>query len=91
MGRIGAVSDSSVLIGNKIPYLEISYPKPYILNNNSKHATRLTYTDVIHNGLNYYGEINEITCNENSPITLTEIERTNLITALKGGVIYNGN
>ena len=57
MSRIGSISDSSVLIGNKIPYIEISYPKPHILNNISKHSTRLTYTDVLHNGLNYYDEI----------------------------------
>ena len=36
MSRIGSISDSSVLLGNKIPYIEISYPKPHILNNISK-------------------------------------------------------
>ena len=90
MSRIGSISDSSVLLFNKIPYIEISYHKPHILNNISKHSTRLTYTDVLHNGLNYYDEIINITCNSNN-IHLTEQEYEALKTALKGGVIYNGN
>ena len=90
IGSIGSVSDASVVFSNKVPYVEIEYPVPLILNNREQHETVKTYTDVPTEGLNFYEEIVNIQCLSNSKGERpSKEEMDELITILKGGVILN--
>lgn len=88
---IGNVGSSSPILYNKIPYLEIEYPVAHITNNINEHRIFNTNQDVIKNGLNLYDVITKITMKENESIIISETELNELITLLKGGVIYNGS
>lgn len=90
IGSIGSVSDASVVFSNKVPYVEIEYPVPLILNHREQHETVKTYTDVPTQGLNFYEEIVNIQCIANAKGERpSKEEMEELITILKGGVILN--
>lgn len=88
---IGGISDSSVVVFNSSPYLEIEYPIPYKLKEYSKKSTRITSNDVIKKGLNFYDMITEIRLRENEVEKINTTEESELISILRGGVIYNGS
>ena len=87
---IGNAGNSAPIVYNKIPYLEIAYPIAHIANDISTHRTFNTSQDVIKAGLNFYSVITKITMREDSDIIINNKELSELISLLKGGVIYNG-
>lgn len=87
----GTQSDSSVLIFNKIPFIDIKYPVVHINKNYSDKKPRNTSNDIIQKGINFYSDISRIDVKSNSEITMYDVEMNELISALKGGVIYNGD
>lgn len=87
---IGNAGNSAPLVYNKIPYLEISYPIAHITNNIQTHRTFNTNQDVIKMGLNFYSVITKITMKDNQDVVINDRELSELISLLKGGVIYNG-
>ena len=90
IGNIGSVSDASVVFSNKVPFIEIEYPVPKILNHREQHETVKTYTDVPSQGLNFYEEIVAIQCAANAKGERPSKEEIDeLISILKGGVILN--
>lgn len=88
---IGNVSDSSVVLGNKVPFLEITYPIPVVLDNHENHETRPTISDTIKEGLNFYEDIVHISTTTNNGEYITSDEMDELISILKGGIILNGS
>lgn len=91
VSTIGNVGSSAPIVFNKIPYLEITYPIAHITNNIETHRTFNTNQDIIKKGLNFYDTITKITMKENSDIVINDRELSELISLLKGGVIYNGS
>lgn len=90
MNRIGGVSDSSVLIFNKVPFIDISYPVPHIPVEAGTKMSLSTSTDTIKNGLNFYSNIASVSMKSND-MYITKTEEDELVAILKGGVIYNGS
>lgn len=91
MNTTGQVSDSSVVIFNKVPFVEISYPIPYILQDMEKKQTRRTISDKIQPGLNFYDEVRDVYVKSNVSDKMIDAEYDELVNLLKGGVIYNGS
>lgn len=87
----GSVSDSSVLLFNRVPFLEIEYPIPYKLKDYNKKRTRKTETEWIKTGINFYDEIMDIRLRTETTETMNNSEMDELKNILKEGVIYNGN
>lgn len=87
----GKVSDSSVLLFNRVPFLEIEYPIPYKLKDYKKKRTRKTETEWIKTGINFYDEIMDIRLRTETTEAMNNIEMDELKNILKEGVIYNGN
>lgn len=91
MSSIGGVSDSTPILANPVPYIEINYPMPYILKDYSKKDTRQTTNDIIKVGLNIYSTISEIRMRNNQDETIMDSEVNELVEILTSGVIYNGS
>lgn len=91
ISNIGITSDSAVATFNKVPYVDIKYPIPHILIDQNKKKPMLTNWDVLQRGINFYDSITDISMKSNQPISITDIEKEALVTALKGGVIVNGS
>lgn len=91
LNTTGQVSDSSVVIFNKVPFVEISYPIPYILQDIEKKQTRKTISDKIQPGLNFYEEVRNVYVKSNVTEKMLDTEYEELINLLKGGVIYIGS
>lgn len=88
--QAGNVSDSSVILANKVPFLEITYPIPHVLNNQNQHETFRTLKDVPEQGLNFYDEIVSIDVGGNAiGEKPNNSELSELVEILKGGVILN--
>ena len=87
----GSVSDSSVILFNRVPFLEIEYPIPHKLKDYEKKRTRSTETEWIKRGMNFYDEIMEIRLKNETTVDMNNSEIDELKSILKGGVIYNGN
>lgn len=87
----GSVSDSSVLLFNRIPFLEIEYPIPYKLKDYKKKRTRNTETEWIKTGINFYDEIMDIRLRNETTESMNNSEIDELKNILKEGVIYNGD
>ena len=87
----GSVSDSSVLLFNRVPFLEIEYPIPYKLKDYEKKRTRKTETEWVKTGINFYDEIMDIRLRTETTEAMNNSEMDELKNILKGGVIYNGN
>ena len=87
----GSVSDSSVILFNRVPFLEIEYPIPYKLKDYNKKRTRNTETEWIQKGMNFYDEIMDIRLKNETTVDMNNSEIDELKSILKGGVIYNGN
>ena len=87
----GSVSDSSVLLFNRVPFLEIEYPIPYKFKDYKKKKTRKTETEWIKKGINFYDEIMDIRLRTETSEAMNNSEMDELKNTLKGGAIYNGN
>ena len=88
---IGSVNDSSVILFNRVPFLEIEYPIPYKLKDYKKKRTSNTETEWIKKGINFYDEIMDIRLRTETTEAMNNIEMDELKNILKEGVIYNGN
>ena len=88
---IGSVGSSTPITFNKIPYIDIEYPIPIIPNNIENKKPMNTANDVIKEGINFFEHVMNIEMKPNEPHTINEEEMGNLISVLKGGVIYNGS
>lgn len=87
----GSVSDSSVILFNRVPFLEIEYPIPYKLKDYEKKRTRNTETEWMTKGMNFYDEILDIRLRNGITVDMNNNEMDELMSILKGGVIYNGD
>ena len=87
----GSVSDSSVILFNRVPFLEIEYPIPYKLKDYKKKRTSNTETEWIKKGINFYDEIMDIRLRNETTTAMNNSEMDELKNILKGGVIYNSN
>lgn len=86
----GKVTDGAVILFNKIPFLEIEYPLPYIENDREKLRTCTTCTETIAVGLNFFETVMDIQLRDSGTKSFNESEYNELVELLKGGVIYNG-
>ncbi len=91
MATIGSTSDASVILFNAFPFIEIEYPIPHILKEYEKKNVRRTTSDLISNGLNFYENISEIRMKDSESEKINSEEISELMTLLKGGVIYIGS
>ena len=91
MATIGNTSDASVILFNSYPFLEIKYPIPHILKEYDKKNVRLTTSDLIDKGLNFYENISEIRMKNSETEKINSEEISELMTLLTGGVIYIGS
>lgn len=91
MATIGSTSDASVMLFNSYPFLEISYPIPHILKEYEKKNVRLTASDLIDKGLNFYENISEIRMKNSETEKINSEEISELMSLLTGGVIYIGS
>lgn len=87
----GSISDSSVILFNRVPFLEIEYPIPYKFKDYEKKRTRNTETEWIKKGMNFYDEILDIKLRSGVTVDMNNSENDELMSILKGGIIYNGN
>lgn len=85
---VGKVTDGSVIIFNKVPYIDIEYPIPYIPNQYTQKMVQNTCLDTIKYGLNFYDIIREIKLKDEISEKMSLIEENELRDILKGGVIY---
>ena len=87
----GALGDSSTLLYNRQPFLDIIYPIPHRLTNFHEKEGLPTSNDVIKVGLNFYESIASITVKNGQEVKINDDEMSELKSILKGGVIYNGS
>lgn len=90
MDILGSVGSSTPITANKIPYIDIEYPIAHVSNNVINHRTFKGNQDVIKQGLNFFDTIVKIEMKDNQNIQINDSEMSELISLLKGGVIYNG-
>jgi len=84
------MNDGSAVLRNKVPFLEISYPIPHVLNHQQDHETLTTITDQPQQGLNFYDEIVKVGVGSNLKGERPNADEVNeLLRILKGGVILN--
>lgn len=88
---IGTVSDSTPILFNKIPFIEIEYPIPYKVKDYEKKNVELTSQDTIKKGLNFYEIVTEIRLKDSVSEQMNYSEESELVRLLMGGVIYNGS
>ena len=88
---IGSVGSSTPITFNKIPYIDIEYPIPIIPNGVENKMPMNTVNDVIKEGINFFEHVLNIEMKQGEQHTMNEEEIENLISVLKGGVIYNGS
>lgn len=88
---VGQVGDSGVLIFNRVPYLDITYPIPHrVVDFNIKEGLN-TSNDVIAPGLNFYEAIGSIDVKASQTVKPNADEIAELKSILMKGVIYNGS
>lgn len=91
MDILGSVGSSTPILFNKVPYIDIEYPIAHITKNVTSHRTFKGNQDIIRQGLNFFDTIVKIEMKDNQNIQISDTEMSELISLLKGGVIYNGN
>lgn len=87
----GSLGDSSMLLYNRQPFLDIIYPIPHRLVNFHEKEAIPTSNDVIKVGLNFYESVSSITVKNSQDVKINGEEINELKSILEGGVIYNGS
>lgn len=88
---IGSVGTGSLVVGNKIPYIDISYPVIISPKNIETKKPMNTVADTIKPGLNFFEHVTKVEVKINEKQKISDTEMSELISLLKGGVIYNGS
>lgn len=88
---IGSVGTGSLVVGNKIPYIDISYPVVILPKDIGSKKPMNTVADTIKPGLNFFEHVTKVEMKINEKQKISDTEMSELITTLKGGVIYNGS
>ena len=88
---IGSVGSGSLVVGNKIPYIDISYPVLIVPHDIETKKPMNTVADNIKPGLNFFEHVTKVEMKTEEKQKISDTEMSELITLLKGGVIYNGS
>lgn len=88
---IGSVGSGSLVVGNKIPYIDISYPVLIVPKDIETKKPMNTVADTIKPGLNFFEHVTKVEMKTEEKQKISGTEMSELVTLLKGGVIYNGS
>lgn len=88
---MGSVGSSTPITFVKTPYIDIEYAIPLIPENMNDIRPNNTVLDTIMPGINFYEHVMEVQVKEGVSEKLNDNEMTELISILKGGVIYDGS
>lgn len=88
---IGSVGTGSLVVGNKIPYIDISYPVVVLPKDIGSKKPMNTVADTIKPGLNFFEHVTKVEMKSGETNRISDGEMSELISILKGGVIYNGS
>ena len=91
MSNIGSVGSSALITFNKTPYIEIEYPIPVIPMFIESKKEMNTVSDTIENGLSFFDSVVYVTMKQGETTGINNEETSELISILKGGVIYLGD
>lgn len=91
MSSIGSVGSSALITFNKTPYIEIDYPIPVIPKNIESIKEMNMVSDTIGSGLTFFDSVVKVRMNSNETTAINNEETSELISILKGGVIYVGS
>ena len=91
MSNIGSVGSSALITFNKTPYIEIEYPIPVIPRFIESKKEMNTVSDTIENGLSFFDSVVYVTMKDGETTGINNEETSELISILKGGVIYLGD
>ena len=91
MSSIGSVGSSALITFNKTPYIEIEYPIPLIPNGMKDIKEINMVNDTIVSGLNIFDSVVQVRMNSDETTCINNEEMSELISILKGGVIYIGS
>ena len=91
MSSIGSVGSSALITFNKTPYIEIEYPIPLIPIGMKDIKEINMVNDTIVSGLNIFDSVVQVRMNSDETTCINNEEMSELISILKGGVIYIGS